>query len=64
MTCTASYVISQADIDAGHVFNSALATGEGPQGQPVEDPGENDEPLPQNPELTLVKTATPAHRNY
>ena len=59
MTCTASYTITQVDIDAGQVYNAALATGEGPQGQPVEDPGDNTEPLPQNSAHSLTKTFIP-----
>ena len=36
-TCTGSYAITQADIDAGQKLNTALASGEGPQGQPASD---------------------------
>ena len=56
MTCTASYTLTQADIDAGFVTNNALATGEGPQGQLVEDPGDWTQDLPQDPSILATKT--------
>ncbi|WGK65037.1 Ig-like domain-containing protein [Croceiramulus getboli] len=36
-TATATYTITQADIDAGSIVNSALATGQDPNGDDVED---------------------------
>lgn len=33
--CTATYTVQQADIDAGTITNSALATGSAPNGDPV-----------------------------
>src|SRR5690625_4891479 len=44
-TFTAVYVVTQEDIDAGGVWNLALAEGEGPEGEPVEDDSEDPEPL-------------------
>ena len=43
---TASYTITQADIDNGGIENSALATGTDPNGDPVTDTSDD----PQNPE--------------
>ncbi len=45
-TFTASYTITQADIDSGGIENSALATGTDPNGDPVTDISDD----PQNPE--------------
>ncbi len=64
-TFTATYLVTQADIDAGEVVNTAIATGEGPQGQVVTDASgsdfDNDEPtvvpLDPAPAVALVKTA-------
>ena len=62
---TGVYTLTQADIDAGKVTNSALATGKDPNGNEVTDTSgttvENDTPtiiiLPQEPKLTVTKTA-------
>ncbi|QYM75597.1 hypothetical protein [Leucobacter luti] len=56
VTATASYTLTQADVDAGSVDNDALVTGTPPTGDPVEDPDEENTPLPQAPAITLVKT--------
>jgi hypothetical protein len=56
-TFTGSYTITQADIDAGHVFlNVATVTGTPPVGPPVSDDDDHDEPLPQFPAIDLIKT--------
>ena len=55
-TCTGSYVITQADIDAGERCNTATASGQDPTGAPVSDDDEHCEPLGTNPALDLVKT--------
>ncbi len=66
-TATATYTLKQADIDAGKFENTATATGNDPDGNPVTDtsddpktPGTPDDPtstpLPATPELTLNKT--------
>ena len=68
MTFTATYAVTQADIDAGGVTNQALAQAKGPQGQPVSDlsdessplPGNNDPtvtPVGQTPQVGIVKAA-------
>ncbi|MDN4613108.1 hypothetical protein P5G50_01475 [Leifsonia sp. F6_8S_P_1B] len=58
VTATASYVITQADVDAGSVANTALATGKTPGGETVPSgPGESVVPLNPAPGLTVVKKA-------
>ena len=56
MTCTASYTITQDDLNAGSVTNSAFAT----DGTIVSPPDEETVTAVQNPTLSIVKTATPA----
>ena len=58
MTCTGSYAITQADIDAGQKINNAEACGTAPDDTEVCDPGDHTEPITQEPELSITKTAT------
>ncbi|MFT3970801.1 MAG: LPXTG cell wall anchor domain-containing protein [Micropruina sp.] len=64
MTCTATYTLTQADVDAGHVANVATATGTPPVGDPLTPTDSTDTPIASGPGMTLVKTAgTPSGNN-
>jgi uncharacterized repeat protein (TIGR01451 family) len=61
VTCTASYTVSQDDIDAGRVLNEASAETSFGGGTPVvSDPVTETVTVNANPALTLTKSATPA----
>ncbi|MEE6283357.1 DUF7507 domain-containing protein, partial [Georgenia sunbinii] len=55
VTATASYVLTQADVDATQVPNSATVSGAPPVGPRVEDEDPHTEPVPQAPGITVVK---------
>ncbi|HEX3823541.1 MAG TPA: hypothetical protein VHV79_03645 [Mycobacteriales bacterium] len=60
VTCTGTYVVTQADMDAGSVSNTADATGRSPSGGTVTSPGSTAlATVVANPALAVDKTASP-----
>ncbi len=57
-TFTGSYTLTQPDINTGNFYNEAEVTGTPPVGDDVTDDDDHDEPLDQNPGISLVKTGT------
>ncbi len=66
MTCTANYVITQGNVDAGSITNTATVTGNPPNGDPndpdddVTDTDSETIPPDQAPNIEVNKTATPS----
>ncbi|UFU02799.1 DUF11 domain-containing protein [Ruania suaedae] len=59
-TCEATYVVTQADVDAGGIANLAGSTGTPPAGDPVDSPPSLVElPIPAEPGLSVEKSAAP-----
>ena len=55
-TCTATYTVTQDDVNNGTVKNTATATGDDPSGTPVtSDPDTATVPATQTPEVSLTK---------
>ena len=59
ITCSATYTLTQADIDAGTVTNTATVTGSPAAGPEVTDTASDDVTLTQAPGVSLVKSASP-----
>jgi uncharacterized repeat protein (TIGR01451 family) len=59
VTCTATYTVTQADVDAGTLTNSAKVTGTPPGGTPLDPVPSNTVTvdIPASPALSIVKTA-------
>ncbi|WP_338226204.1 DUF7507 domain-containing protein [Algoriphagus confluentis] len=51
------YVVTQEDVDTGFVLNTALATGESPDGEDPEDETEIETPIDRNSAITITKVA-------
>jgi len=58
MSCSATYVVTQADVNAGQIDNTGVVTGTDPDSNPVTDNDLLSEPVAQNPALALTKTGT------
>ncbi|WP_087136141.1 DUF7507 domain-containing protein, partial [Mycetocola reblochoni] len=58
VTATAEYTLTQADIDAGVVRNTATVSGDAPQGGSVTDEADDELTIPAGPALQVVKSAT------
>jgi uncharacterized repeat protein (TIGR01451 family) len=59
VTCRATYTTTQADMDRGHVLNTATADGETPRGDTVNDQASATVTADQDPSIKIVKSASP-----
>ena len=53
---SSAHTVTQAEFDAASLTNIATATGQGPQGQPVQDTDTQTVPFARNPAIGVVKT--------
>jgi len=58
VTCSGTYAITQADINAGQKVNTATASGQDPAGAPVSDTDTATVPITQVPQIQLIKLGT------
>ncbi len=58
-TCTASYTVTQADVDAGFIANTGSVSGTTATAGPVSDTAPYTTPVAQSPALTIAKDADP-----
>jgi uncharacterized repeat protein (TIGR01451 family) len=58
--CTATYTLTTADVDAGHLADTGNAAGTPPSGPAVTAASTIDIPAAQNPAASIVKSASPA----
>ena len=56
MTCTATYVVTQPDVDAGSIDNTADVAGTSAAGVTVSDTATESVSTSQNPSITIVKS--------
>ncbi len=59
VTCTASYSTTQADVDAGSIFNTGTVQAAPPSGPAVSDSDSVTVTSTQSPQITLTKSADP-----
>jgi len=59
MTCTATHIVTQADLDRGYIKNTATVTGHPPTGPPVTDKDQETVTARLAPSIKITKSAWP-----